>query len=272
MVREPITAEVVEEIDHLLAQGIDPVTISGRLNLSEYVVRVIDGDMIGKGRRPPKGATDCRVVRSIRDVDVSSIRLVQRMLAGGWLNQEQIAREAGVSPNIVYDIALGRRPSSMLSHMEVGPTQVFLPDPMRCAGCGALLNVAPCHACYTRLVMMLDRWQKTFSRGFPRLTFRSWVLLDFLLKYLKRTRGAKTMQDVTSTLSTELAAFISAKDKREYLIARTEVLFDEVVEPIDLPGPDRIVDPLLRAAIRPLVGRIYDEMLKKLEAPVANAV
>ena len=80
------------------------------------------------------------------------------------------------------------------------------------------------------------------------------------------------MQDVTSTLSTELAAFISAKDKREYLIARTEVLFDEVVEPIDLPGPDRIVDPLLRAAIRPLVGRIYDEMLKKLEAPVANAV
>ena len=79
------------------------------------------------------------------------------------------------------------------------------------------------------------------------------------------------MQDVTSTLSTELAALIAAKDKREYLISRTEKLFDEVVEPIDLPGPDRIVDPLLRAAIRPLVGRVYDEMLKKLEAPAQNA-
>ena len=78
------------------------------------------------------------------------------------------------------------------------------------------------------------------------------------------------MQDVTSTLSTEIAAFIGAADKREYLIVRSEKLFDEIVEPVDLPGPDKIVDPLLRAAIRPLVGRVYDEALKKLEAP-ANA-
>lgn len=78
------------------------------------------------------------------------------------------------------------------------------------------------------------------------------------------------MQDLTSTLSTEIAAFIGATDKREYLITRSEKLFDEVVEPVDLPGPDKIVDPLLRAAIRPLVGRVYDEAIKKLEVQ-ANA-
>lgn len=50
-----------------------------------------------------------------------------------------------------------------------------------------------------------------------------------------------------------------------------ERLFDQVIEPIDLPGPDQIVDPLLRAAIRPLVSRVYDEVLKKLEAPASNA-
>ena len=78
------------------------------------------------------------------------------------------------------------------------------------------------------------------------------------------------MQDFITLMSAELAAFVSAKDKREHLITSAERLFDEVVEPIDLPGPDTIVDPLLRAAIRPLVGRVYNEMIRKLEAP-ANA-
>ena len=78
------------------------------------------------------------------------------------------------------------------------------------------------------------------------------------------------MQDFVMLLSAELAAFVSAKDKREHLIASAERLFDQVIEPVDLPGPDKIVDPLLRAAIRPLIGRVYDEVLKKLEAP-ANA-
>lgn len=75
------------------------------------------------------------------------------------------------------------------------------------------------------------------------------------------------MQDVLPLLSTEIAAFLSAADKREYLITRAERLFDEVVEPVELPGPDQIVDPLLRSAIRPLVGRLYDEAVKRLEAP-----
>jgi len=73
------------------------------------------------------------------------------------------------------------------------------------------------------------------------------------------------MQNLIPLLADEIAAFLAATDKREYLIVRAERFFDEVVEPLDMPGPDRIVDPLLRAAIRPLVGRLYDELLRKME-------
>ncbi len=74
------------------------------------------------------------------------------------------------------------------------------------------------------------------------------------------------MNDLLPILSTELSAFLSATDKREHLITRSEKLFDELVEPIDLPGPDQILDPVLRTVIRPLVGRVYDEIVRKLEA------
>ena len=78
------------------------------------------------------------------------------------------------------------------------------------------------------------------------------------------------MPDLFSLLSAEISAFLTAADKREYLITRAEKAFDQVVAPIDLPGPDQIVDPLLRSVIRPVVGRLYDEVLKKLEG-AANA-
>ena len=73
------------------------------------------------------------------------------------------------------------------------------------------------------------------------------------------------MNDLLPILSAEVSAFLGATDKREYLITRAETLFDELVAPIDLPGPDMVVDPVLRAVIRPLVGRVYDELVKKLE-------
>jgi len=79
------------------------------------------------------------------------------------------------------------------------------------------------------------------------------------------------MNDLLPILSAELSAFLGAADKREYLITRAEKLFDELVEPIDLPGPDVIVDPVLRAVIRPLVGRVYDEVVRKLEVPAHAA-
>ena len=79
------------------------------------------------------------------------------------------------------------------------------------------------------------------------------------------------MHDLLPILTAEAAAFLAAADKREYLIVRGEKLFDELIEPVDLPGPDVVFDPLLRASIRPLLGRVYDEILKKLEAPAHAA-
>jgi len=73
------------------------------------------------------------------------------------------------------------------------------------------------------------------------------------------------MNDLLPILSAELSAFLGAADKREHLITRAEKLFDDLVEPIDLPGPDVVIDPVLRVTIRPLVGRVYDEVIRKLE-------
>ena len=73
------------------------------------------------------------------------------------------------------------------------------------------------------------------------------------------------MSNLLSLLSAEISAFVSAADKREYVITRSEKLFDETIATIDLPGPDQIIDPLLRSVIRPVVGKIYDEVVKELE-------
>ena len=273
MVRAPITAALVEEIDRLLVKNVAPEVIAKRLNVTPYVVGVIAGDESGRGCQPPPGRSDCRVAKSAQGIDAMTIRRIERMLAVGWLEQEQVAREAGVSPNTVSEVALGRRPVSTARYRQSPKGQLVLRDPIRCDYCGALVYIVPCQVCYTRLVTAVDNVLKTFFCGFLKIPLPAWrafVILDLLMEHLKRTRGAKAMQDVTSTLSTEIAAFIGAADKREYLIVRSEKLFDEIVEPVDLPGPDKIVDPLLRAAIRPLVGRVYDEALKKLEAP-ANA-
>ena len=78
------------------------------------------------------------------------------------------------------------------------------------------------------------------------------------------------MQELMTVLSTELTTIINARKKREQLIASAEKLFDQVIEPLDLPSPKRVMDPVFRAVVRPLVGRLYDETVKKLER-TANA-
>ena len=74
------------------------------------------------------------------------------------------------------------------------------------------------------------------------------------------------VQQLFPILLAELSAFQNAVDKREHLIQRCEYCFDQLVEPMDLPGPDRVVDPGLRSTIRPLVGRLFDEAVRKLES------
>ncbi|HDZ26237.1 MAG TPA: hypothetical protein ENH65_06960 [Candidatus Aminicenantes bacterium] len=74
-----------------------------------------------------------------------------------------------------------------------------------------------------------------------------------------------TVADFLKIVTAEIESFIDTDySKREYLILRCEELFDEYFQPIDLPGPDAIIDPILRSAIRPLVGRIFDEVLRRI--------
>ena len=67
-----------------------------------------------------------------------------------------------------------------------------------------------------------------------------------------------------------LMLLLPAEEKREQLIASAKKLFDQVIEPLDLPSPDQAIAPVFRAVVRPLVGRLYDESVQKLER-TANA-
>jgi hypothetical protein len=60
---------------------------------------------------------------------------------------DAIAREAGVSPNTVTDVACGRRVAITLAKPILNDGERFLPDSIRCSGCHAMISVAPCRAC-----------------------------------------------------------------------------------------------------------------------------
>ncbi len=59
--------------------------------------------------------------------------------------------------------------------------------------------------------------------------------------------------------------FLDDPTTREKVLTMAEAAFDKYVEPIDLPGPDAVIDPLIRAAIGPTVGAVYDGLLKELK-------
>lgn len=65
-------------------------------------------------------------------------------------------------------------------------------------------------------------------------------------------------------LLAEIKRFGAGVDIPGYLAGQLEELFDEHVKPLDLPGPDAVIDPLLRAAIRPLVKRLYDGLIDQI--------
>jgi len=269
MERREITAAVVEEAQRLLAEGMDPSTIATRLGITEYVADLLARNVSEKPDRIPPPRTARRVPNSQRAVGATAIRGVQRMLEAGLLSKGEIARAAGVSDSTVYDVAAGKRPAVNRRTMVHGKEEQVLLVPIRCRGCRALISVIPCRVCRLRLAVLI---QILFARAgffirFPKVAFHAWQILASLTEYLnhKHKHGGRVMQELLPALSAEITAFLKAADKREHLIARAEKLFDEVIEPIDLPGPDRIVDPLLRSVIRPLVSRVYDELAKKLE-------
>ena len=64
-------------------------------------------------------------------------------------------------------------------------------------------------------------------------------------------------------LEEELQGFNEAVDQRAYLIEAAQHAFDVWIKPLDLPGPDGLFDPVLRAAIAPLVGLMFDRLAEK---------
>jgi hypothetical protein len=152
MDRKFITAQVVEEIDRLLAQGVEHAMIAVQMCVTEYVVRVIAGDVLGKGRPQPKQRYQSASFYTYRGVDAATIRMIQRMLKVKILSSCQIAREAGVSPNIVERVASGERLAISTQRPLVFEDrgEKFLPEPIRCKACGTSIEIIPCRACRTR--------------------------------------------------------------------------------------------------------------------------
>jgi len=151
MDRKEITSSLVKQIETLLAEKVDSAAISGRLGITQYVVEVIANDVdrpVGHSRPPCR--TSRRVPNTKPGIDASTIRMIQRMLAVGILNHAAIAREAGVSPNTVSDVAAGRRKAVTTRRLNPGKDEQFLPQPIRCGECGSLISVAPCRACRAR--------------------------------------------------------------------------------------------------------------------------
>jgi hypothetical protein len=150
--RREITAALVEEADRLLSKGVDRAVIAARLGVTEYVLEVMARDRFRNGRPQPRQqfAHGARTVQP--GVDAATIRMIQRMLAVGILNYRQIAREAGVSPHIVEQVATGKRPPLSTERLRAFKDlrERFLPEPIRCSVCSAKIAIVPCRACRAR--------------------------------------------------------------------------------------------------------------------------
>ena len=143
-----ITADLVHRAEQMLRVGINVPRIASRLGVTQYVVRVIAGDDECRDGSPsPQRAVRRRVPNSTPSIDPATIRMIQRMLAVGMLTHVQIAREAGVSPNTVTDVASGNRPAVAVWSPCLRRGERFVPEAIRCSVCRAMISVVPCRAC-----------------------------------------------------------------------------------------------------------------------------
>ena len=152
MDRIPITAAVVEETDRLLAQGVDHAVISARLGITEYVVGVMAGDELRAGRHYSEQCHSRRAIKPSRAIDAATIRMIQRMLEVRILSPGQIAREAGISGNVVNQVAKGQRSavSTERPYVFKDLEERFLPESIRCSGCHGMIAIVPCRVCRAR--------------------------------------------------------------------------------------------------------------------------
>jgi hypothetical protein len=143
-----ILAAVVAQVEGMLAKGFKHATIAAHLGLTQYVVDVIanDDEPRDKPVRPQRSVRR-RVPNMKPGIDATTIRMVHRMLAVGILRHVEIAREAGVSPNTVSDVACGKRKALTLARPHLDTGERFVSEPMRCGHCHAMISVMPCRAC-----------------------------------------------------------------------------------------------------------------------------
>lgn len=142
-----ITAAVVEEVERLLAEGIDAAVVSARAGVSPYVAGIIAHECNGKPRPRATPRSDRRIRNVHQGVDATTVRMIQRMLDVGILRQGEIAREAGVASSTVREVADGRRPAITRVRPVLDEAEQFLSEPIRCSVCGRLISVIPCRAC-----------------------------------------------------------------------------------------------------------------------------
>lgn len=62
------------------------------------------------------------------------------------------------------------------------------------------------------------------------------------------------------------AAGGTGAEKKEAVLAGLESFYDAVILPIDLPGPDFVVDPALRSLIRVVLGPLIDRVVGEQKA------
>jgi hypothetical protein len=152
MARKEITPALVDQVEGLVVEKVALPVISGRVGITEYVVAVIANDD-GRRDRPslPQRTVSRRIPNTKPGIDATTIRRIQRMLAAGILSHVEIAREAGVSVNTVSDVVTGKRKAITTKRLNSSRGEQFLPEPMRCGQCGAMISVAPCRACRARI-------------------------------------------------------------------------------------------------------------------------
>ena len=66
-------------------------------------------------------------------------------------------------------------------------------------------------------------------------------------------------------ISLEIQAFLAAADRRPYLIGRLGELYDLNIKPLNLPGPDFLLDPALRAILIYFAGMLYDALAPRFD-------
>ncbi len=147
--RREITAMVVAVIDRMLAEGRRQKTITERLGVSPYVVGVIARDKERIGHPAPKEPDGDRYPNRPNTADAATIAMIRRMLDVGILFHYEIARDVGVSTNLVTQVALGKRVPLDTSRPPLSAGERFLRRPIRCSVCHRKISVLPCRACRT---------------------------------------------------------------------------------------------------------------------------